>query len=381
MTRGTISQKIIARAAGREEVGVGEIVTVRVDLAMANDITAPLAIKQMEAAGAQRVFDPERICIVAGRHAPFRDIAFAEMVHDLGEWCRGQGIGSFYDNGEGMDHALVPELGLARPGMMICNADSHACTLGAFGAFAVAMGSTDMAYIFAFGETWLMVPPTIRVVYRGRVGPYVGSKDLILAALGRLGIDGARYKAVEFAGSAVSALSMDERFTLTNMAIEMGGKAGLIEPDDCTREYLASRTDQPYEAVDSDPDAALESVVEIDVDGMPPLVAKPHLPSNVAPVSEVGGYEGHAGNDRNLHERSPGRSRAGGGNSEGSQGRQGRASDGDARHRDRLSGGAQGRAYRNVHRFRRHREPAGLRALCRYPPGRCLQFRCRHDDA
>ena len=289
MTRGTISQKIIARAAGCEEVEVGEIVTVRVDLAMANDITAPLAIKQMEAAGAQRVFDPERICIVAGRHAPFRDIAFAEMVHDLGEWCRGQGIGSFYDNGEGMDHALVPELGLARPGMMICNADSHACTLGALGAFAVAMGSTDMAYIFAFGETWLMVPPTIRVVYRGRVGPYVGSKDLILAALGRLGIDGARYKAVEFAGSAVSALSMDERFTLTNMAIEMGGKVGLIEPDDRTHDYLASRTDQPYEAVHSDPDAALESVVEIDVDGMPPLVARPHLPSNVAPVSEVAG--------------------------------------------------------------------------------------------
>jgi 3-isopropylmalate/(R)-2-methylmalate dehydratase large subunit len=284
-----MSEKILARAAGRERVSVGEIVTARVDLAMANDITAPMAVKQMKAAGVDRVFDPTRVCIVAGRHAPFRDLAFAEMVRDVGEWCRAQGIEHFYDGGEGMDHAWVPELGLVRPGMLICNADSHACTMGAFGAFATAMGSTDMAYVFAFGETWLRVPETIRVTYRGQRGRFVTSKDLVLAALGRLGVDGARYKSVEFSGEALTGLTMDERFTITNMAIEMGGKAGLVEPDAETEAYLAARGAPAGDVVRSDPEAAVENEVVIDVDSMTPLVAKPHLPSNVVPVGELKG--------------------------------------------------------------------------------------------
>lgn len=285
----TMSEKICARAAGREQVSVGEIVTARVDLAMANDFTAPIAVKQMQAAGIDRVFDPARVCIVAGRHAPFRDLAFAEMVRDLGTWARGQGIEHFYDGGEGMDHAFVPELGLARPGMLICNADSHASTLGAFGAFATAMGSTDMAYIFAFGETWLRVPATIRVIYRGQRGRFVTSKDLVLAALGRLGVDGARYKAIEFSGESLTGLTMDERFTITNMAIEMGGKAGLVEPDAETEAYLTARGAPAGDVVRSDPGAKVEDEIVIDVDSMTPLVARPHLPSDVVPVGELKG--------------------------------------------------------------------------------------------
>lgn len=285
----TMTQKILARAAGRDTVAVGDIVTARVDLAMANDITGPMAVAEMRKAGATRVFDPDKICFVAGRHAPFKDSAFAAEVRKLGEFSEAQGIRHFYGYGEGMDHALVPELGLIRPGMVICNGDSHTCTYGALGAFGLPMGSTDMAYIFAFGETWLMVPPTIRVEYRGKPGRFVTSKDFVLATLGRLGVDGARYKSIEFAGEALSALSVDERFTITNMAIEMGAKTGMMEPDGVTERYLATRTKEPYTAIRSDPGATFERTVTIDVGNMTPVVAKPHLPSNVVPVAELRG--------------------------------------------------------------------------------------------
>ena len=285
----TMSEKILAAASGRATVRAGDVVTARVDLAMANDITAPLALKQFHAAGATRVFDPERIAIVAGRHAPFRDGAFATQVDGLRQFCKAQGIGHFYGHGEGMDHALVPELGLVRPGMLICNADSHVCTMGALGAFGVPMGSTDMAYIFAFGETWLRVPETIRVEYLGVPGPMVTSKDLVLAALRALGVDGARYKTVEFAGAALAGLTIDERFTITNMAIEMGAKTGLIEPDAVTAAYLASRTDRPWTAFASDADARFDQVVRIDAGALPPLVARPHSPADVVDVAEVAG--------------------------------------------------------------------------------------------
>ena len=285
----TIAQKVLARAAGKKRVQVDEIVTARVDLAMANDLTAPLAIAQMRAAGATRVFDPDKICIIAGRHMPFKDIKIATAVNGLGKFCQEQGIREFYGNGEGMDHALAPELGLFRPGMLILNADSHACTAGALGAFGVPMGSTDMAYVFAFGETWLRVPPTIRVRYSGNARSYVTSKDLVLAALGKLGVDGARYKVIEFCGETLRALEVDERFTIANMAIEMGAKTGVMEADQKTADYLRTRTDVPYDVVTSDADAEFDSSIDIDVDGMTPLVAKPYLPSNVVPIGEVRG--------------------------------------------------------------------------------------------
>ena len=285
----TIAQKVLARAAGKQHVAVGEIVTTRVDLAMANDFTAPLALKQMRAAGATKVFDPDKICVMAGRHMPFRDIQLATAVEELRVFCAAQGIQHFYANCEGMDHALAPELGLIRPGMLIMNADSHACTAGALGAYSIPMGSTDIAYVFAFGESWLLVPSTIRVRYTGKPGPYVTSKDFILATLKELGVDGARYKSIEFCGDALAHLEPDERFTIANMAIEMGAKTGVMEPDAKTEAYVRARTQTAYDVVRSDPDAQFETTLDIDVGSLTPLVAKPFLPSNVVPASAVRG--------------------------------------------------------------------------------------------
>lgn len=285
----TIAQKVLARAAGKKQVEVGAIVTARVDLAMANDFTTPLALEQFHAAGASRVFDPDKVCIFAGRHMPFRDIKLATAVEALGRFCEQQGIKHFYANCEGMDHALAPELGLIRPGMLVLNADSHACTAGALGAFSVPVGSTDMAYVLAFGETWLRVPPTIRVRYRGKPGAYVTSKDFILATLRELGVDGARYKSIEFRGDALAHLDQDERFTIANMAIEMGAKTGVMEPDEKTEVYLRARTQIAYDVLRSDPDAEFEATIDIDVGNLSPLVAKPFLPSNVVPARDVRG--------------------------------------------------------------------------------------------
>lgn len=287
----TMAEKMLAAASGRKEVGVGDVVTVNVDLAMANDITAPLAIRQMKNAGANRVFDASKICIVAGRHAPFRDSHFASEVAYVEQFCKEQGIERFFGFGEGMDHALIPELGYVRPGMLICNADSHACTMGAFGSFSVPMGSTEMAYIFTFGQTWLVVPPTVKVSYEGELQRYVTSKDLILATLKELGVDGARYKAIEFVGKALEGLSMDQRMTITNMAIEMGAKTALMEPDHVTHDYLAARGASSGTVYRSDPDAVYERIVRIVANDLSPMVAKPHSPDAVVPVQELAGVK------------------------------------------------------------------------------------------
>jgi len=285
----TMAQKIIGRAAGVPHARVGDIVTVRADLAMTNDITAPLTLRQFRAAGAKRVFDPDRVCVVAGRHMPFRDTHLAEEVHRIAQFCEEQGIRTFFSNCEGMDHALAPELGLIRPGMLILNGDSHACTYGAFGALSIGMGSTDMAYVLAFGETWLKVPATISVRFHGKRPLYVTSKDLVLALLGRLGVDGARYKALEYSGDAVTDLGMDERMTIANMSIEMGAKAGMMAADARTEAYVQSHTNERYAIVKSDAEAEFDSAIDIDVASLTPLVAKPFLPANVARVSEVRG--------------------------------------------------------------------------------------------
>lgn len=285
----TATQKIVASHCGRDHVAVGETVTVKVDLAMSNDMTSPLAVKQFRNAGAKKVFDPDKICIVAGRHMPFRDEAFGKSVGAVGEWCREQGIKNFYASTEGMDHALVPDLGFIRPGMLICNADSHTCTYGALGAFGLPMGSTDMAYIYAFGETWVRVPETIRVRYLGKPGKYVTSKDYVLATERVLTVDGARYKTIEFSGPALDALSIDERYTISNMGIEMGAKTSFMAPDQKVRDYLSTRTSVPYTEFHSDDDAEFERTVDIDVGSVGPVIAKPHSPDNVVPVSEVKG--------------------------------------------------------------------------------------------
>lgn len=283
----TATQKIVANHSGRSHVAVGATVTVKVDLAMSNDMTSPLAIKQFRNAGATRVFDPRKICIVAGRHMPFRDKAFGDTVDGVGQWCREQGIERFYADTEGMDHALVPDLGFIRPGMLICNADSHTCTYGTLGALGLAMGSTDLAYIYALGETWMRVPETIRVRYHGKPGKYLTSKDYVLETGRILTVDGARYKTLEFSGEALDALSVDERFTIANMGIEMGAKTAFMAPDQKVRDYLAARTDVPYEQISSDDDAEFERTLDIDIGTLTPLVAKPNSPDNVVPVSDI----------------------------------------------------------------------------------------------
>lgn len=283
----TLAEKIIARAAGRGSVSVGEVVIANVDLAALNDLSGPLALDQFLAAGAKRVFDPDRIAFFAGRHMPFHDVKVSAGIDRLRRFAEEQGIKHFYAGGEGMDHALMPEYGMALPGRLICDGDSHTCTAGALTAFGVPMGSTDMAYVLAFGQTWLRVPSSLRVTYGGVRQPYVTSKDFVLATLGQIGVDGGRYKSIEFGGTALASLTIDERLTITNMGIEMGAKTALMETDQIVMDYLATRTSQPVVPLSADQDAVYEDRFDIDVSTLPPLVAKPHLPSNIAPAADL----------------------------------------------------------------------------------------------
>ncbi|MHC4201566.1 MAG: 3-isopropylmalate dehydratase large subunit [Planctomycetota bacterium] len=289
----TIAEKILARHADAEEVRPGQIVEARIDLALGNDITAPLAIEAFEEElGGGKVFDPERVVLIPDHFTPNKDIKSAEQAKVLREFARRQGLVHYYEVGRmGIEHALLPELGLVGPGDLVIGADSHTCTYGALGAFATGVGSTDLAAAMATGRLWFRVPETVKVVCKGEYGRWVGGKDLVLELIHRVGVDGARYMAIEFAGGAASALSVEGRLTVSNMAIEAGAKAGIFPADGKTDEYLASRTDREFAPAVSDDGAELARTVEIDVSGIVPLVAKPHLPSNVAPASECGGIQ------------------------------------------------------------------------------------------
>ncbi|HDY69889.1 MAG TPA: 3-isopropylmalate dehydratase large subunit, partial [Actinobacteria bacterium] len=258
----TITEKILARACGREDVSAGEFVNAGIDLALANDITAPLAIKEFESAGIDKVWDPERIALVCDHFVPNKDIKSAEQAKQVREFARRQGIGRFYDVGRmGIEHVILPEMGLVGPGDVVVGADSHTCTYGALGAFATGVGSTDLAAGMATGEVWLRVPETIRFNYHNVTGRYVTGKDLILATIGRVGVDGALYQAMEFAGEAVAAMPMSGRFTMCNMAIEAGGKNGIIEPDEVTMEYCRGRMRREPLLFSSDNEAVYARVV------------------------------------------------------------------------------------------------------------------------
>jgi len=285
----TITEKILAAKAGVPAVSPGQIVRVPVDLALANDITAPLAIQEFERAGATRVFDRAKVVLVPDHFAPNKDIQSAEQCRVMRQFARKHEIVHYFELGRmGIEHALLPEAGLVRPGMVIVGADSHTCTYGALGAFATGMGSTDLAAAWITGWTWLKVPPSLKFVFHGAPRPWVGGKDYILAVLGRIGVDGALYSAMEFAGESIEALGIDGRLTMCNMAIEGGGKNGIIAADAVVDAYLAGRTSEPYARSASDPDAAYASVHEIDVAALEPQVAKPHSPANVVGVSELG---------------------------------------------------------------------------------------------
>ena len=285
----TITEKILAHAAGLDSVQPGDFVTARLSLVLANDITAPISIREFRGMGATQVFDPERVVLVADHNTPNKDIQSAENTKLLRDFAREQGLRHFYEQqGGGIEHIIVPDKGLALPGDVIIGADSHTCTYGALGAFATGVGSTDAAAGMALGETWLRVPETMKFVFTGSLLPWVGGKDLILYTIGKIGVDGARYRAMEFAGPVIEGLDMAGRFTMCNMAIEAGGKCGIIAPDETTLRWLEGRSTREGLVFASDADAEYAEVFEWDAADIEPQVAFPHLPENTRGLSEVG---------------------------------------------------------------------------------------------
>ena len=278
-----------AKGVGSEaDLAPGRIVTCRLSVVLANDITGPLCVNSMKGMGVSRVFDKDKVVLVMDHFTPQKDIASANQVLVSRAFAAEQGLTHYYEGGDaGVEHALLPELGIVGPGDMVIGADSHTCTYGGLGAFATGMGSADVAAGMALGETWFRVPETIRVEFTGTLPKNICGKDLVLWLIGNIGVDGARYKALEFAGSAVDALSMDSRMTIANMAIEAGGKCGLFAADDKTLDYCKAAGRKGDEKINADAGAVYERVVTHDVSGMEPQVACPHLPENVRPVSEV----------------------------------------------------------------------------------------------
>ncbi len=288
----TMVEKILASKTGQKKTAPGDLVNVLVDLALGNDITAPVAIKEFKRFGLDRVFDAEKIVLVPDHFTPNKDIAAAEQSLVLRRFAEDYGIKHYYEVGRmGIEHALLPEQGLVRPGMVIIGADSHTCTYGALGAFATGVGSTDLAAAMAIGEAWFKVPSTIRFEYNGALSRWVSGKDLILYTIGQIGVDGARYRAMEFAGSAIDKLSMDGRLTMANMAIEAGGKCGYVQPDQTTFDYLEGRVKEPYTSFYSDEDASYEKIFSFDVAKIEPQIALPPSPDNVCSVSEAAGIK------------------------------------------------------------------------------------------
>ncbi len=285
----TMTEKIIARHAGMPSVTAGDLVDVSVDLVMANDVTAPIAIREFKRTGLAHTFDPKKVVMVPSHFAPAKDLFAARNCEIMRTFAKEEGCVYFEIGRGGIEHVILPDKGFCRPGDLIIGADSHTCTYGALNCFSSGMGSTDIAAAMATGMTWLKVPETIKVVYNGRLPEYVGGKDLVLRTIGEIGDDGARYMAIEFTGSAIHDLPMEGRLTITNMTIEAGGKNGILPFDEITREYLASRTNVPYEPVVADDDATYARTIEFDVSNMEPQIAAPYSPSNVFPLSQMVG--------------------------------------------------------------------------------------------
>jgi 3-isopropylmalate/(R)-2-methylmalate dehydratase large subunit len=286
----TITEKIIAAHAGADAVRPGEFVYADVDIALGNDITAPISIEELRKAGIDTVFDPEKIALVPDHSTPNKDIKSAELCKTMRTFARRHNISHYYEVGRvGIEHVLLPEQGVVCSGDLVIGADSHTCTYGALGAFSTGVGSTDIAAIMATGKVWLRVPEQIKFVFSGTTQKWVDGKDLILYTIGRIGVDGALYKSMEFTGDAISALDIDSRLAMCNMAIEAGGKNGIIAPDDVTKEYETGRTEREPVYHASDPDAEYAEVHAWDASAIEPQVAAPSLPSNAKPVGEFKG--------------------------------------------------------------------------------------------
>jgi 3-isopropylmalate/(R)-2-methylmalate dehydratase large subunit len=283
-----ITEKILAAHSGKKEVTAGELINARVDIILANDITAPISIREFKKSGALKVFDKDRIALIPDHFAPQKDIKAAEQCKMLREFSHEQELSLYYEVGRmGIEHALLPEQGIVGPGDLVIGADSHTCTYGALGAFATGVGSTDVAAAMASGECWFKVPEAMKFVYFGKFNKWVGGKDLILHTIGDIGVDGALYMAMEFEGEAITGLPMYGRLTMCNMAIEAGGKNGIIVPDEVTEEYVKGRTKRPYVFYTSDPGSKYVDVREYDCSKIPATVSCPHLPSNTRPAREL----------------------------------------------------------------------------------------------
>ncbi|MBE5785716.1 MAG: 3-isopropylmalate dehydratase large subunit [Clostridiales bacterium] len=286
----TMTEKILAAHAGLDAVKAGDLIEAKLDLVLGNDITTPVAITTFEKAGLTKIFDKDKIAIVLDHYTPCKDIKSAELCAQARAFAAKHSITHIYDVGEaGIEHALLPEKGLVAPGDCVIGADSHTCTYGALGAFSTGVGSTDMAAGMAMGENWFKVPAAIKVVLKGSLRPYVSGKDVILHLIGMIGVDGALYQSLEFTGEGVKALSMDDRFTIANMAIEAGAKNGIFPVDEKTIEYVTGRVNRPYTVYEADEDAEYVREVEIDLSTLESTVSLPHLPSNTKTVKEVKG--------------------------------------------------------------------------------------------
>jgi 3-isopropylmalate/(R)-2-methylmalate dehydratase large subunit len=284
----TITEKILAAHAGRDELTAGELINAKVDIVLANDITAPISIKEFKRTGAKHVFDKDRIAFIPDHFAPQKDIKAAEQCKMLRDFSKDYDLGLYFEVGRmGVEHALLPEQGIVLPGDLVIGADSHTCTYGALGAFSTGVGSTDVASAMVTGECWFKVPESMKFIYYGKLNKWVSGKDLILHTIGDIGVDGALYRAMEFEGETIGSLPMSGRLTMCNMAIEAGGKNGIIVPDEITEQYAGSRAKRKYKFYTSDRDAAYVDVKEYDCSKIQPTVSCPHLPSNTKPAAEL----------------------------------------------------------------------------------------------
>ncbi|NTW78443.1 MAG: 3-isopropylmalate dehydratase large subunit [Syntrophaceae bacterium] len=285
----TITEKILMAHTDLKDINAGQLINARVDIALGNDITAPIAIKEFRTAGGKKVFDKDKIALVLDHFTPNKDINSAMQCKFVREFALEQNITHFYEGGNvGIEHALLPEAGIVLPGDLVIGADSHTCTYGGLGAFATGVGSTDLAAAMLTGELWFKVPQSMKFIISGSLQKWVSGKDLILHIIGLIGVDGALYKAMEFEGETIRKLPIADRLAMANMAIEAGAKNGIFPPDEITREYVEKRAKRPYTFYSSDKDAEYSDVIEIDAGLIEPQVAFPHLPSNVKPISQAG---------------------------------------------------------------------------------------------
>lgn len=290
MSKGmTITEKIFAAHCGKDFVQAGELISAKVDITLANDITGPIAISEFRKIGVENVFDPSRVVFVPDHFVPNKDIKSAQQAKIVRDFSREQNLVNYFEVGRmGIEHALLPDKGIVTAGDLVIGADSHTCTYGALGAFSTGVGSTDLGCTMASGETWFRVPSTIKVDFFGTLNKWVSAKDLILHLIGDIGVDGALYKTLEIGGEVIENMQMDGRFTICNMAIEAGAKNGIIVPDEITKKYLLNRSIREPKFYTSDENATYEKVLRYDVSKIEPTVAKPHLPENTCPISEIG---------------------------------------------------------------------------------------------